>query len=103
MNGMPDGGFAPQAGATRAQAAKVAYLLCEMPVGQPYPPPPGGSDTPPDEDGADGTGDAAGGPPNTDEDGGVPNMADTAPQQEAPAPAGNDGGAEGETDQTPIH
>jgi hypothetical protein len=30
MNGMPEGGFAPQAGATRAEAAKVAYLLCAL-------------------------------------------------------------------------
>ncbi|MDR2088464.1 MAG: S-layer homology domain-containing protein [Clostridiales Family XIII bacterium] len=44
MNGMPAGGFDPQAGATRAQAAKVAYMLCEMKDMQPAPLPPEGGD-----------------------------------------------------------
>ncbi|MDR1571810.1 MAG: S-layer homology domain-containing protein [Clostridiales Family XIII bacterium] len=30
MNGMPDGGFEPQGSATRAQAAKVAFVLCAI-------------------------------------------------------------------------
>jgi hypothetical protein len=48
MNGMPDGAFAPQTGATRAQAAKVAYMLCEMRAASPpaVPPPGDASDTP---------------------------------------------------------
>jgi hypothetical protein len=39
MNGMPDGTFDPQGSATRAQAAKVTYVLNEIRATYPQPPP----------------------------------------------------------------
>jgi hypothetical protein len=78
MNGMPDGGFAPQLGATRAQAAKVAYMLCEMRgAAPPLPPSESGVPQPPGDTGggigpappADGSGtpDTGAGGPDTAE------------------------------------
>jgi hypothetical protein len=98
MNGMPQGGFEPQAGATRAQAAKVAYMLCGLPAAQPAPLPPGTDGTQPGTDGTqpgtDGT------QPGTD--GTQPGAGDSSGDENAPAPDGGGGAAETHGD-TPVH
>jgi hypothetical protein len=111
MNGMPEGGFAPQAGATRAQAAKVAYMiytLAQQGTGA-YPPPPedGGAQTDtdeapaPDADGAQTGADEA---PAPDASGAAEGTqgADGAPAAGTSAPEGSGGAAETPGD-TPIH
>jgi hypothetical protein len=93
MNGMPEGGFEPQAGATRAQSAKVAYMLCALQTAQGGPLPP--------EDGVAPAGEDGGGQDATAPQGGQDT---TVPQgtQDAGLPAGNGGAAETPGD-TPMH
>jgi hypothetical protein len=80
MNGMPEGGFSPQAGATRAQAAKVAYLICDMRGAAPPIPP-----TPvPEPAGTDGSG-------------------SDAPQPEPPADSGTPADDPTYVDPSPVH
>jgi hypothetical protein len=98
MNGMPEGDFAPQAGATRAQAAKVAYMLCALRDAQGYSPlPADGGDTAPGTDGDAQTPDADGAPADAQ---GADGSADTQP--EPSAPEGNGGAAETPGD-VPVH
>jgi hypothetical protein len=119
MNGMPDGGFDPQAGATRAQAAKVAYLICALKDGQPYPLPPETDGGQQDAGGVPAQGEGEGEVP-TQGEGGVPAQdegepagnAQTAPDaggsanpQDAPAApaAGETGGTTETQEETPVH
>jgi hypothetical protein len=93
MNGMPDGGFDPQAGATRAQAAKVAYLLCALKDVPPGAPPPETGDA--QQDTSDAQQDAGDAPPDT---------GDSAGADPPDAPAAEESGGAAETqDETPIH
>ncbi|MDR2131763.1 MAG: S-layer homology domain-containing protein [Clostridiales Family XIII bacterium] len=89
MNGMPEGGFEPLAGATRAQAAKVAYMLRALKESQPAPLPPEGGETGPN---------AGAGEQNPSDAGQNQGVG----EQGAPAPGENGGAAETPGDE-PIH
>ncbi|MDR2296029.1 MAG: S-layer homology domain-containing protein, partial [Clostridiales Family XIII bacterium] len=121
MNGMPEGGFEPQAGATRAQAAKVAYMLCALRAqtpDEPLPPADGTQTQPaPEESGGATDTDGAQTQPAPEESGGATDTdgtqtqpapeesgdaTDTDGTQTQPAPE-ESGGAAGAEGDVPVH